>query len=199
MYPHIGQHIGGYTGRIGMLGPYNMVGAPALMMPGMMPGMMPPGGLRPGMPGLAPHGMAVPMGWGAPQGGMMGGPVPDMAMAYNPNQGAYVLILPIPSTGSLAAAASATVSIQPQRPMRLERLATTATAAQFTITLAAGVDNQFIGAGAVDAAIFAAGAFGVAIRGSTVYPGITISMIVTNISGGALTAQGWAFIGSAVA
>lgn len=191
MYP---WGIQGWTGRIGSLGPMNMVGA----APGMMPFGVPQGGIHPMMPAMMQR-PGVP--FGMPQPGGLQGPVPGMSVQQSPQQDAYALILALPSTGALATTVGTTISVTPQRPMRIERFVTTATAGQATISqMLAGVDSQFIGAGnAVDASVFGPGAFGVALRGSTVYPGITISLTVTNISAGTLTFQGWCFIGTSIA
>jgi len=187
-----GLTVGGYPGRIGSLGAMNLIGAPLPGMPAGFP--LPALGAVQRPPGL--------MGFGAPAPGPMalGGPIPGMQMQPAAAQDAYSLVLPVPPALAIAAGASATLTMTPQRPMRIERLTTAVATGVWLITsFLAGVDNQFVASGAVDAGLFAPTAFGVALRGSTVYPGITVTIVIQNNTGAAASTAGWAIIGTAVA
>jgi hypothetical protein len=143
---------------------------------------------------MGPAGMGpVPLPTGAAGGGM--------GLAPGSGQQPFGFFGAFSSSGSIAAAGTATITMNPQRPFRIERVATFAAAGVWLITsLTNGVDPQQVNLGnGVDSALFATSAFGVALRGSTAWPGITISMGLSNISGAAATAQGWAIVGTALA
>lgn len=203
--------VGGWGGRVGAASyGRQIVGAG-------MPGPGAPGPLLGGGGGFSPAqlqqmihaAVAQHMGQVAPRPpmGPAGVPLPTGAagsgMGLTPGSGQqpFGFFGAFSSSGSIAAAGTATITMNPQRPFRIERVATFAAAGVWLITsLTNGVDPQQVNLGnGVDSALFATSAFGVALRGSTAWPGITISMGLSNISGAAATAQGWAIVGTALA
>ena len=108
----------------------------------------------------------------------------------------YRQLLPIPAT-SVATTVTATITMKPQRLMRVERLIIDAvTAPDFDIqSLNIGQENQYVAAGLVPAGIFVPDAVGVTLRGSTASVGTEIVMQVTNNNASTKTFKG-AFIGT---
>ena len=126
-----------------------------------------------------------------------GMPMGSRVMADKPDV-ARRQISPIPIT-TVAAGASVSVEVRPQRPIRLERLIIDgATLAGLYITdLLIGADPQFVNAGGVPAGVFAPTAFGTDLRGNTAQPGITVTINFQNTTGAAITFGG-AFIGTSL-
>lgn len=97
--------------------------------------------------------------------------------------------LPIASSGTVAAAASATITIAPQTLFRGRRLVVpSAIAASFTIDdIKVGNTSQGAAAGSVPAEAFLPTATGEDnLQMDTANPGKTVTLLVTNTSGGAL-------------
>lgn len=113
---------------------------------------------------------------------------------------AYQWILGFPSTGSVAAGATVTVTARPQRPFRVERLVIPATAATFVLSqFVVGADSQLVNLGGeVDASVFGPTAVGIMLSGSSATSAMDISLTLTNITAGALTLRGIALIGTAL-
>lgn len=108
----------------------------------------------------------------------------------------YRQILPIPVT-SVATMVTATITMKPQRVMRVERLVIDAVVApDFDIaSLNIGQENQYVAAGTVPAGIFVPDAVGILLRGSTASVGTEIVMQVTNNNASTKHFKG-AFIGT---
>ncbi len=123
-------------------------------------------------------------------------------MARRPGNQDLVLrrqILPVPNPGSIADTASATVNAQPQRVMRIERLIVPAGFEGLLITdIKVGQESQFVAPGEIDCSLFVADSVGIQLKGSTAGPGILVTISYLNVSGGALTPRGFAFIGYAL-
>jgi len=129
-------------------------------------------------------------------------------MPGNPSQGVRVMrdqpdimrrqIAPIELT-TIAAGATATIELRPQRPIRIERLLLDGATlgGLFVTDLLIGAETQFVNSGAVPVSVFAPTAFGTDLRGNTASPGITVTVRVLNSTGGALTIGG-AIIGSSL-
>lgn len=100
---------------------------------------------------------------------------------------------------AIAAGAAANIAVVPQKPFRPERLVVEPVGApSFLINnVMVGTDSQFVTAGAIPAAIFIPGAFGVGLKGDTANIGITITVAVTNFSAAAARFLG-ALLGTAV-
>lgn len=113
---------------------------------------------------------------------------------------AYQWVLGFPSTGSVAAAGSVTITARPQRPFRVERLVIPASAAQWVVTqFVVGADSQLVNLGGeVDASTFSPTAVGIMLSGSSATSAMDISITLTNVTAGALTLRGIALIGTAL-
>lgn len=107
--------------------------------------------------------------------------------------------LPFPNT-SVAASATATVTQRAQRPFQIQRAVWSSTTAPFfTINqLLAGMENMFAAPGSVPAEVFSSSAFGTGLRGYIVYPGIDMTLQVTNNDAGAAHTIDFAIIGAAL-
>ena len=108
----------------------------------------------------------------------------------------YRQLLPIPVT-NVGIGATATITIKPQRIMRIERLIVDAVVApDFDIvSLNIGQENQYVAAGLIPAGIFVPDAVGVTLRGSTASVGTEIVMEVKNNNAAAKNFKG-CFIGT---
>lgn len=107
-------------------------------------------------------------------------------------------LIPVESTGTVAAGASQTIRVQPQEAIRPERFIYTGTANTFTISDFRIVNKpQFAQAGNVGADTFATTAQDTRLNFDACPLGGLIEMIVTNISGGAATFRA-SILGSAV-
>lgn len=98
------------------------------------------------------------------------------------------LVLPMSSSGTIAAATAATITARPQtkcyRPQRVVIAASIA--AFFTISdIKVGNKSQFVQAGTIPAEAFIQGAFGVAMRMDTVQTAQDFVFQVNNIDGAA--------------
>lgn len=95
-------------------------------------------------------------------------------------------VLPFPKgeggASTVLAGAVATVSSRPQRPFQTQRFAwPSTTSGFFDINLfVIGQENMMVAAGAVSAETFAQTGVGVALSGYIAYPGIDITLQVTN-------------------
>ncbi|HEX6276087.1 MAG TPA: hypothetical protein VFZ53_23765 [Polyangiaceae bacterium] len=112
--------------------------------------------------------------------------------------GHQVQPLPFPNT-SVAAGATTTVTQRAQRPFQIQRATWASTSAPFfTINqLLAGMENMFAAPGSVPAEVFSSSAFGTGLRGYIVYPGIDMTLQVTNNDGSAHTIE-FTIIGAAL-
>jgi hypothetical protein len=108
----------------------------------------------------------------------------------------YRQLLPIPVT-NVGINVTATITMKPQRVMRVERLIVDAVVApDFDIvSLNIGQENQYVAAGAIPAGIFVPDAVGITLRGSTASIGTEIVMEVKNNNAAAKNFKG-AFIGT---
>jgi hypothetical protein len=108
----------------------------------------------------------------------------------------YRQLLPIPVT-NVGIGATATITMKPQRVMRVERLIVDAVVApDFDIvSLNIGQENQYVAAGPIPAGIFVPDAVGITLRGSTASIGTEIVMEVKNNNAAAKNFKG-AFIGT---
>lgn len=118
-----------------------------------------------------------------------------------PNRGPQVLrtkpntlyrqLLPIPAT-AVATTVTATITMKPQRVMRVERLVVDAvTAPDFDImNFNIGQENQYVAAGLVPAGVFVPDAVGITLRGSTASIGTEIVMDVRNNNASTKTFKG---------
>lgn len=108
-------------------------------------------------------------------------------------------ILPIPAT-SVAGGGQATITLQPQRHFRVERLVLASNAAPSAVVvsdISVGAEREFLGAGDVPIAAFAADAVGTGLRGNTASPGVTVSITLRNLGTGAEQISG-AFFGTSL-
>lgn len=127
-------------------------------------------------------------------------PVPTRAVAQQPlpRHGTLLqeqhpskdgqLVLPMSSSGTIAAATAATITARPQtkayRPQRI--VVANSIAAFFTISdIKVGNQSQFVQAGTIPAEAFIQGAFGVAMRMDTVQTAQDFVFQVNNIDGAA--------------
>lgn len=95
--------------------------------------------------------------------------------------------MPLDSVVTVAAGATAIINSQPQVLFRPERLVIDQNANSWLINdLRVGKNSQFVSAGALTGAAFAAGAFGVRLKCDTAQISQIISVSITNNSGGAL-------------
>lgn len=99
-----------------------------------------------------------------------------------------VYVLSLDSVATIAAAATATVSAQPQVLFRPERLVIDGTvAASFLVnSFTIGKNSQFASTGSVPASMFSPTAVGVTLKLDTAQISALVSLSVTNTSGGAL-------------
>lgn len=106
--------------------------------------------------------------------------------------------LPIPAT-VVGAGATVVISMQPQRTIRVERLAIPRSLVDdFTInSVNVGQEPQFVAEGSLPADIFAPDAVGIGLKGDTANIGNLITMSVTNTSAGSLTFRG-AILGTVI-
>jgi hypothetical protein len=108
-------------------------------------------------------------------------------------------VLPLPSSGSIAAGGTATVNAQPQRPFRVERLVVPAGLAGLLITdIKVGQESQFVAPGEIDCSLFVADSVGIQLKGTTSGPGILVTVSLRNSTAGALTFLGCAIVGYAL-
>lgn len=108
-------------------------------------------------------------------------------------------ILPIPAT-ALSPGGQATVTLQPQRGFRVEKLVLSSTGSPSGIVVSditVGAERQFVASGDVPIAAFTADAVGTQLRGDTAQPGVTVSITLRNLGSAAETVSG-AFFGASV-
>ena len=110
-----------------------------------------------------------------------GGPT----VRITPNNRKRQLPVGVTSSAAIAAGASFTIPVNPQVPFELDRLVAAQSIAPFfqLEDVKIGKDSQLIASGAVPAEVFSNVSVGVGLKGDPAYPGIQISIIVTNISG----------------
>ncbi len=108
------------------------------------------------------------------------------------------LVMGLGST-SLLTLTTATITLNPQRPMRIERLTLFSSATGIVIDdIRVGAESQFISAGnSVPWEVWGPTAVDTTLRGATAVPGITITIAVRNPTGGTLAISG-ALIGMAL-
>lgn len=94
---------------------------------------------------------------------------------------------------ALAANATAVITVNPQLPFKLLKLATPSTNVQID-NIQIGTVSQFVAAGGIPAEVFAANSVGVGLKGDTAVPGVQIQITVTDTSGAVNTFAG-AFFG----
>lgn len=130
------------------------------------------------------------------RGRLLGQPMRGPQVVKTQRRTLYRQILPIPVT-SVATTVTATITMKPQRVMRVERLVVDAVVApDFDITsLNIGQENQYVAAGTVPAGIFVPDAVGITLRGSTASIGTEIVMEVKNNNASTKSFKG-AFIGT---
>ena len=99
--------------------------------------------------------------------------------------------LPITAT-SVAAGATAVISMQPQRTIRVERIVVPRSLTDdFVInSVNVGQEPQFVADGSLPEHIFAPDEVGICLKGDTANVGNLITVSVTNTSAGALTFRG---------
>lgn len=107
--------------------------------------------------------------------------------------------LPITSPAAVPPGLGATITINPQVPFRVERLVFSSDiAGSFTLdNFQVGKNPQFAAAGSLPCRVLQENAVGVRFRGDTAVPGITVTLQVTNISGGAAFLRGM-IVGTAI-
>lgn len=107
--------------------------------------------------------------------------------------------LPITSPSAIPAGLSATITINPQVPFRVERLVISSdVAGSFTLdNFQVGKNPQFAAAGSLPCRVLQENAVGVRFRGDTAVPGITVTLQVTNVSSGAAFLRGM-IVGTAI-
>lgn len=107
--------------------------------------------------------------------------------------------LPITSPAAVPPGLGATITINPQVPFRVERLTFSSDiAGSFTLdNFQVGKNPQFAAAGSLPCRVLQENAVGVRFRGDTAVPGITVTLQVTNISGGAAFLRGM-IVGTAI-
>lgn len=100
--------------------------------------------------------------------------------------------LPIPiSTESVAAGATRTITLQPQRAMNIKRLVLVTSDKGFVVdSFVVGTVPQFNAAGDLPAEVFSPGSFDVELDGSIATPGITITLVVRNTNSVPITIGG---------
>lgn len=106
-------------------------------------------------------------------------------------------ILPIPAT-AVPAGGQATVTLQPQRAFRVEKLVLSSTSVPSSVVvsdISVGAERQFVSAGDVPLSAFTADAVGTGLRGDTAQPGTTVTLLLRNIGAAAETVSG-AFFGT---
>lgn len=109
------------------------------------------------------------------------------------------LVLPLSSNGTVAASATATITTRPQTLFRPERLVVQDSSGNFTINdLKIGKNSQFVAAGSLPSAVFAANAFGVRLKMDTCQVAMDVAINVTNNDGGAAHSFTAALIGPSV-
>lgn len=149
-------------------------------------------GLVPARPGAAAVARATPVATAAP--------VAPGAPAIMPRPVQGILrrqILPIPAT-PVGAGGTATITLQPQRAFRVERLVLSSTVkpSQIVVSdISVGAERQFVSAGDVPLEAFAPDAIGTGLRGDTAQPGTTVTLTLRNIGAAAETISG-AFFGT---
>lgn len=116
---------------------------------------------------------------------------PGATIRKDQNSIARRQISPIPLT-TIAAGATEVITWRPQRPIRVERLVVDASVANgvFITDFTVGAEPQFVNQGAVPTSAFAANAFGTELQGNTASPGIDITLVVRNTTGGAASVGG---------
>jgi hypothetical protein len=206
----------GHAMGIGQLAMAVPVGAP-------MPGPM---SYSPGAPAPYPVGYGS-MSYAGPPVAPQGGYNPGLAAAYAqaeaqragsqmfhapggafgahlgykpPEKGLKRQPMPFPATTVLAAAATATITLLPQRAFRVERLVMTSSVTPSAVVLSqinVGQEPQFVGTGVIPLDAFASGAFDTYLRGTTAVPGITITIVISNQGLVAENVNG-AFLGEAI-
>lgn len=125
----------------------------------------------------------------APQRRLAGRPGPNAGLVrsrgYSKNR---EYPLGFSSSGTIAAAASATITAQPQTLFRPKRLVIPSSiAGSFTIQdIKIGNSSQLVAAGSIPGALYSELAVGTMQRYDTAAPGILISLSITNTSAGAL-------------
>ena len=98
---------------------------------------------------------------------------------------------------SVAAAATLTISVNPQLPFKIERLLIPGSAGLLITDLKVGTVSQFVAPGSIPVEVFAADSIGVFLKGDTAVPGVNIDLTVNNPTGGAIVLSG-AYIGVAL-
>jgi len=96
-------------------------------------------------------------------------------------------------TTALGASATAVITVNPQLPFKLMKLATPSTNVQID-NIQIGTVSQFVAAGGIPAEVFAPNSVGVGLKGDTAVPGVQIQITVTDTSAAANTFTG-AFFG----
>lgn len=109
------------------------------------------------------------------------------------------LVLPLSSSGTVAASTTTTITARPQTLFRPERLVIQDSGGNFTVNdLKIGKNSQFVAAGSLPSAVFAANAFGVRLKMDTCQVAMDVAINVTNNDGGAAHSFTSALIGPSV-
>jgi len=117
---------------------------------------------------------------------------PNQRVGMNTPDVARTQISPMPSA-TIPANSTTTLTWQPQRPFRLERLflQSTGVNVDFVVEgLTVGADPQFVNDGAVPGTMFLSTAVGGHLRGNTANPGVTLSIVLRNLTGAPITVFG---------
>lgn len=104
-------------------------------------------------------------------------------------------ILPFPSgpggAATVAALTQSALQTRPQRPFQCQRFAWPSTSSAFFSMqrLTFGVETMFVAEGSISVEVFAQTGVGVTLRGYIAYPGIDVTLTVTNTTGVARAAE----------
>lgn len=170
------------AGDVGFLGGLPFLGAPRLR------------------PQAAPVAPSVQRAMAAPAASAAV-PAQSFGPAILPRSGPTVIrrqVLPIPAT-SVPASGTVTVTLQPQRSFRVERLilGSTVSPSQIVVSdISVGAERQFVAAGDVPISAFSPDAVGTQLRGDTAQPGTTVTITLRNLSGSSAETVSGAFFGS---
>lgn len=91
---------------------------------------------------------------------------------------------------SIAAAATAIITANPQLPFRVNRLVIAGGVGLLIDNLQVGTVSQFVAAGSMPVEVFAPDAVAVQLKGDTAVPGVNVQITVSNPTGGPIVFAG---------